>query len=334
MSQKNVARITGLGRFLPEKVLTNQELEQMVDTSHDWIVSRTGIHERRIASANEHASWLGSEAAKIAIENSGIDKNKIEVIICATMTPDYITPSTAVLIQKDLDMPSVAAFDMQAACTGYIYAMQQAKAYVESGIYNNVLVVATEKMSSVIDFKDRNTCVLFGDGACAAIVSNEGSGLKIDSITLGADGEQCNLIIIPGGGSRKPATEETLGNRDHFVKMEGREVYKHAVRRMTASIKTCLEKASLSENDIAWLVPHQANKRIIESIAGNFNIPSEKIYLTLHKYGNTSGSSVGIALAELNKEFPPKEGDNLLLVAFGAGLTWGALTLTQISGNE
>ena len=331
MSGKKVARIIGLGRFLPKKVLSNQELERLVETTHDWIVSRTGIHERRIAAEGEHTSWLGAKAAEEAIRAAGIDKSKIEVIICATMTPDYITPSTAALIQKELGLAGAAAFDMQAACTGFIYALQQAKAFVESGIYHTVLVVASEKMSSVIDYQDRNTCVLFGDGAAAAVVSSAGAGLQIEAITLGADGDQSHLIFIPGGGSRKPASDKTVREREHFVKMEGKEVYKHAVRRMTGAIETCLDQSSLKETDISWLIPHQANRRIIESIAGNFNIPPDKIYMTLHKYGNTSGSSVGIALTELTQESPSRPGDHLLLVAFGAGLTWGALILTQLT---
>ncbi|MCB1113221.1 MAG: ketoacyl-ACP synthase III [Chlamydiia bacterium] len=318
----------GLGRYVPSKILTNLELEEMVDTSHDWIVTRTGIHERRIASMEEASSHLGREAARKAIEKAGIDKSQIDMIICATMTPDYITPSTAALIQQELGLPRCPAFDIQAACTGFIYALSQAKAFIESGLYKNVLIIATEKMSAVIDYEDRNTCVLFGDGAAAAIVSGEGSGFLIPTVQLGADGDQSHLILIPGGGSRMPASEASVKARDHFVKMEGREVFKHAVRRMTAAVQNCLKENGMKEEDIAWLIPHQANKRIIESIASQFNIPDAQIFMTLHKYGNTSGSSVGIALSELEEEVELKSGDNLLLVAFGAGLTWGATILT------
>lgn len=334
MSVNKTARIIGLGKFLPKKVLNNQELESMVETSHDWIVSRTGIHERRIAVEGEHASFLGFKAAEEALQNSGIAKESIQMIICATMTPDYITPSTAALIQKELGIPGVVAFDMQAACTGFLYAIMQAKAFIESGLYDNILVVATEKMSSVVDYKDRNTCVLFGDGAASAVISSKGKGLKIDTVTLGADGDQSQLIYIPGGGSRLPATATSYQEGLHFVKMEGREVFKHAVRRMSAAIKTCLEKAELKEEEISWLVPHQANQRIIDAIASNYHISAEKIYMTLHKYGNTSGSSVAIALTELVAEGKIEKGDHLLLVAFGAGLTWGAALLTQETSHD
>jgi 3-oxoacyl-[acyl-carrier-protein] synthase-3 len=269
----------------------------------------------------------------MALKKAGALPEAIDLIICATMTPDYITPSTAALIQKELALTRAAAFDMQAACTGFIYALAQAKAFIEAGIYKNILVVATEKMSAVIDYEDRNTCVLFGDGAAAAVVSDEGAGFLIPTVTLGADGNESHLILIPGGGSRLPATEETVKNRDHYVKMEGREVYKHAVRRMAAAAQTCLKAANKEEGDIAWLVPHQANKRIIESLANQFHIPEERIFMTLHKYGNTSGSSVGIALSELVEETEIKPDDTLLLVAFGAGLTWGAAILTYTEAS-
>ena len=327
---KRVARIIGLGKFLPKTILTNQQLEKMVATSDEWIVSRTGIKERRLASKEEHTSFLGKEAAKLALEDAKVAPDQIEMIICATMTPDYITPSTAALIQKELHIPpGAAAYDLQAACTGLLYAMMQAKALIEAGMYTHILIIATEKMSTVIDYEDRNTCVLFGDGAAACVMSSTGKGFKIDTISLGADGEQCDLIYIPGGGSRQPATEASVKAKDHFVKMEGREVFKHAVRRMSGSIKACLEKANLKESDIAWLIPHQANKRIIDAIAEQFKIPEERIFMTLHKYGNTSGSSVGIALTELCEEKNIQSGEHLLLVAFGAGLTWGAAILTK-----
>lgn len=330
MSLKKVARIVGLGKYLPKKVLTNQQLEKMVETSDEWIMSRTGIAERRIASEDEHTSFLGCEAAKEALDNSQMGPEQIQMIICATMTPDYITPSTAALIQKELAIPAgAAAFDMQAACSGFIYALMQAKAFIEAGLYDTILVVASEKMSTVIDYEDRNTCVLFGDGAAGAVVSSQGKGFVIDTVALGADGEQSHLIYIPAGGSRLPATENSVKAKEHFVKMEGKEVYKHAVRRMSSAIIECLQKAHLDEKEIAWLIPHQANKRIIDSIASQFHIKSEQIFMTLHKYGNTSGSSVGIALAELIEEQAIEPGSHLLLVAFGAGLTWGALILTK-----
>lgn len=333
-----VAKIIGLGKYLPKRVLTNAQLEKMVATSDEWITSRTGIAERRIATQEEHTSFLGVEAAKEALEKAGVGPEEVQMVICATMTPDYITPSTAALVQKALHIPAgAAAFDLQAACSGFIYALMQAKAFIEAGLYETILLIASEKMSTVIDYEDRNTCVLFGDGATAAVVSAKEKGAKncsfrIDTLTLGADGAQSQLIYIPAGGSRAPATEASVQAKAHFVKMEGKEVFKHAVRRMTAAIQECLFKSGLKEEELAWLIPHQANKRIIDAIATQFNIPEDRVFMTLHKYGNTSGSSVGIALTELCEEREVAPGSHLLLVAFGAGLTWGAAILTKEKG--
>jgi 3-oxoacyl-[acyl-carrier-protein] synthase-3 len=221
-----------------------------------------------------------------------------------------------------------AAVDVQAACTGYIYCMSQAKAYIESGMYKNILIVASEKLSSIVNYKDRNTCVLFGDGASACIMSDKGDGLIVRDVSLGSDGALAEVLILPAGGSRRPASLETVSEGLHYLQMEGKEVFKHAVRRMEAASKTCLERVGLAEDQISWLIPHQANIRIIEALAKRFNVPMEKVFMTIHKYGNTSASSIGIALDELLKGPGVKEGDNLLLFAFGAGLTWGASVLT------
>lgn len=325
------ARITGLGSYLPEKILSNQDLEKMVETSDEWIVSRTGMRERRIARDDEFSSDMGSEAARIALEKAAILPADLDLILVATMTPDYVSPSTAALIQASLKASKAAAVDLQAACTGYLYALSMAKAYVESGMARHVLVVATEKMSSIIDYTDRNTCVLFGDGASAAVVSCQGRGLAIDTISLGADGELAQLVAIPAGGSRAPASHETVDGRQHYFKMNGKEVFKHAVRRMAAAAKNCLEVSHLAIKDVNWIVPHQANIRIIEAIASQLDFPLDKVYRTLHKYGNTSGSSVAIALEELCRVEGLKKGERCLLVAFGGGLTWGAALLTKVS---
>ncbi|HEV3270150.1 MAG TPA: beta-ketoacyl-ACP synthase III [Candidatus Rhabdochlamydia sp.] len=322
------ARIISTGSYLPEKVLSNSDLEKMVDTSDEWIFSRTGMKERRLAAADEPTSEMGFQAAKKAIEKAGIDAEEIELILFATLTPDYPFPSTACLIQARLGAFNAAAVDLQAACTGYIYALSQAKAYVESGMYRSILVVASEKLSSIVNYQDRATCVLFGDGAAACIVAAEGKGLFISDVCLGADGRLAELLIIPAGGSKKPASIETVQTSQHYLQMEGKELFKHAVRRMEMAASRCLERASLKKEQIKWLIPHQANMRIIEAIAKRFDVPMEYVFLTLHKYGNTSASSVGIALDELLKEKDLEEGDNILLVAFGAGLTWGATILT------
>lgn len=323
------ARITALGSYLPEKVLTNRELEQMVETSDEWIVTRTGMRERRIASAEEFTSDMGAEAAKKALEKSGLAPVQIDLILVATTTPDYPFPSTASLIQAKLGLTSAAAFDLQAACTGYLYGLSVAKAFIESGMYRHVLLVASEKLSSVVNYKDRNTCVLFGDGASAAIISCEGKGLLLREICLGCDGEPAEIVRIPAGGSRRPASLETVSQNLHCIEMDGKEVFKHAVRRMESSSKACMEKAGLAESDISWIIPHQANIRIIEAIAKRFNVPMERVYITIGKYGNTSASSVGIALDELLQEKKVASGQHLLLTAFGAGLTWGSIIVTH-----
>ncbi len=303
----------------------------MVETSDEWIVTRTGIHERRLARADEYTSRMGLEAARRALEDANRKPEDIDLIVVATCTPDYLFPSTGALIQRELGAIHAAAFDLQAACTGYLFALSLAKAYVESGAYKNILIVASEKISSIVDYKDRNTCVLFGDGASAAVVSSEGSGLEIRNVCLGTDGNHADLLILPGGGSRLPASEKTVSEGLHYLKMEGREVFKHAVRLMEVAARQCLKELDISEKDISWLIPHQANIRIITAIAKRFEVPLEYVYKTVHKYGNTSASGIAIALTELLAEKPVCEGDNLLLVAFGSGLTWGASLLTKIN---
>ncbi|WP_068468473.1 beta-ketoacyl-ACP synthase III [Candidatus Protochlamydia phocaeensis] len=332
MTSRLIARITGLGSYLPERILANKDLEKMVDTNDEWIVSRTGMRERRLAAPDEFPSDMGAQAAQKALKSAGLQVDQLDMIIVATMSPDYISPSTANLIQAKIGARQAAAMDIQAACSGFLYGLSLAKAYIESKIYRNVLVVASEKMSAFIDYQDRSTCVLFGDGAAAAIIAAEGEGLSIDAICLGADGELANLVLIPAGGSRHPASHETISERLHYFKMTGNEVFKHAVRRMSAAARDCLNQAGLEETDVSWLVPHQANKRIIDAIAKNFNIPEAKVYQTVHKYGNTSASSIAIALDELMQEQEFEEGEHLLLTAFGGGLTWGASILTKVTG--
>ena len=322
------ARITGTGSYLPKKILTNQDLEKIVDTNDEWIVTRTGMKERRIASDEEPNSYMGSEAARSALKEAGIQADQVDLILFATVTPDFVFPSTACLVQRNIKAINAAAFDMQATCSGYIYALSMAKAYIESGQYQNVLVIASEKLSSFTDYSDRSTCVLFGDGAAACVVSAKGKGLLIDNAVLGADGCQSEILKVPAGGSVNPASKETVESKQHFIKMEGREVYKHAVRRMEAASTKSLELAGIQESDISYLIPHQANLRIIEGLAKRFQVSKEKVYITIHKYGNTSASSCGIALNELLHEKNLEAGRRILLVAFGGGLTWGASVLT------
>jgi 3-oxoacyl-[acyl-carrier-protein] synthase-3 len=333
MNRAVKARIIGTGCYLPERVLSNHDLEKMVETSDEWIVTRTGMKERRIARTDEFTSDMGYEAAIRAIEAANVSSGEIDLILVATLTPDYTFPSTACLLQARLKAINAAAIDVQAACTGYIYALSQAKAYIDSGLYKNVLIVAAEKLSSIVNYKDRNTCVLFGDGASACIVSDRGHGLIVRDVCLGADGELAELLILPAGGSRNPASAQTVMDCLHYLQMDGKETYKHAVRRMEMASKQCLDRVGLAESEISWIVPHQANIRIIEGIAKRFGIPMERVYLTIQKYGNTSASSIGIALDELLREKGVGQGENLLLVAFGAGLTWGASILTSSKGD-
>jgi len=324
------AKIIGLGSYLPERVLSNQDLERMVETSDEWIVTRTGMKERRLAACDEFTSDMGYMAAQRAIEDAGIGAEEIDLILFATLTPDYIFPSTACLIQKRLGLINAAAMDIQAACTGYLYILSVAKAYVASGAYKTILCVAAEKLSSIVNYEDRNTCVLFGDGASACIVVGEDvPGYAIENVSLGADGREAELLILPAGGSKRPASLETVQQGLHFLQMEGKEVFKHAVRRMEDAVTQCLSAINLKKEGINWMVPHQANIRIIESLAKRFNVQRERVYLTLHKYGNTSASSVGIALDELAKGGRVKGGEHIILFAFGAGLTWGAAALTK-----
>lgn len=328
------ARIIGMGEYLPKKILSNEDFEKMVDTTDEWIVSRTGIKERRIAAPDEHTSTMGAAAAENAIKAAKISKDQIELILVATMTPDYISTCTGALIQAKLKMKHIAGVDVQAACSGFLYVLSMAKAYIESGMYQTILVVTSEKMSTYVDYKDRSTCILFGDGAAAAVVSSKGEGLAIGAVSLGADGDLAEIVIVPGGGVRHPPTCESIEKGLHTFKMDGKEVFKHAVRRMTSAARECLNKMGISEKEISWIVPHQANLRIMDAIAKGFDIPEDRMYKTVQKYGNTSASSIPIALTELLSEHTLQPNERILLVAFGAGLTWGAAVLTKIMNTE
>jgi 3-oxoacyl-[acyl-carrier-protein] synthase-3 len=321
------AIIIGTDSYLPERVLSNSDLEKLVDTNDEWITTRTGIKERRIAAPHESTSDMGIKAAQKAMAKAKIDPKKIDLVLVATLSPDHTFPSTACIIQSKLKLEA-PAMDIQAACSGFIYGLSLAKAYIQAGLYQNILFIASEKLSSIVDYEDRGTCILFGDGAAACVVSNQGKGLVIRDVVLGADGDQTEILIMPAGGSRLPTSKETVESKLHYIKMEGKEVFKHAVRRMESSSKECLEKAGLKESDISWLVPHQANIRIIEAIAKRFEVPQDRVFITIDKYGNTSASAVGIALDELLNQKTIAPGENLLLTAFGAGLTWGSTVLT------
>lgn len=320
----NKVYIKGVGKYLPDKILTNKDLENMVDTSDKWITTRTGIKQRRIADDKIAVSDMGYEAAKKAISDADLQPEDIDMIIVATITADMFFPSTACLIQKNLGIKSVvAAFDISAACTGFTYAVSIGEKFVKSGQYKNILIVGTEKLSSITDWEDRNTCVLFGDGAGACVLSKSEDGNGILSSYLRADGNYANLLKVPAGGSRMPASHETIDQKLHYLKMEGTELFKVAVRRMKESIKMGLKKAGLSYDDIDVIIPHQANIRILKAVSRAIKVPVEKFFINIQKYGNMSGASTAVALAEAVEEGFIKKGDLVVLVAFGGGLVWG-----------
>ncbi len=318
------AAITGWGSAVPEKVLTNADLEKLVDTSDEWITSRTGIKERHIVSPHESTSTMAVAAARQALECANVSPWQVDLVICCTATPDFLFPSTACLIQHEIGAENAGAFDLEAACSGFIYGISVGSQFIKTGDYKTVLVVAAEALSRFIDWTDRATCVLFGDGAGAVILEASESRNGLLSFVLGAHGVGEDLIKLPAGGARKPATPETIGSGDHYIKMNGQEVYRFAVRIMGDSAVEALEKAGLSNEDISLFIPHQANLRIISSIADRLGLDPEKIFIDIDKYGNTSAASIPIALCEAVEAGRIKAGDNILFVAFGAGLTSAA----------
>ena len=318
------SRIIGLGSYVPEKVLTNYDLEKMVDTSHEWILDRTGISERRIASEEEATSDLAYLASQVAIQDAGIKPEDLDFIIVATVTPDMLFPSSACFVQQKLGVQGIFAFDISAACSGFIYALSVADQYIKSGIYRTGLVVGADAFSKVVDWTDRNTCILFGDGAGAAVLQADSGDSGIISTHLYSDGALWDLLYVPGGGSRNPTSEAMLGNRLQYIKMRGNETFKVAVNTLSEVIKEALKCNGLTPDDIKLFIPHQANLRIIQAISKKLNIPMERFKINLDSYGNTSAASVPIALYETIREGKIEKGDYILLAAFGAGLTWGA----------
>lgn len=315
--------VIGVGKYLPKRVLTNADLEKMVDTSDEWITTRSGIKERRLAAKNEAASDLAVRAGKDALEDAKIRPQDLDLIITATITPDMQFPSTACLVQQGLGAKNAVCFDISAACSGFIYAISIAEQFLARGSYKNALVLGTEILSSITDWQDRNTCVLFGDGAGAAVLSEVRSG-GIISTYLGSDGSLSDLLMVPAGGSRNPSTNKTVDGRLHYLKMRGNELFKVAVNTMSDAARQVLKQADLKPADINLIIPHQANIRIIMAIAKKLGLPKEKFYLNIEKYGNMSSASLAVALCEAVKEGKVKKGDTILLNAFGAGLVWGA----------
>jgi 3-oxoacyl-[acyl-carrier-protein] synthase-3 len=318
------SRITGTGSYLPRRVLTNYELEQMVDTTDEWIRDRTGIRERRIAEKGQAASDIGLIASKEALKAAGLKPRDIDLIIVATVTPDMPLPSTACFLQDKLGAKKAAAFDINAACSGFIYALSVADAYIRAKVYSRILIVGSEVLSRITDWKDRATCVLLGDGAGAAVLEADRSKRGVISVKIHADGSKWDLLYVPAGGSRQPASEETVGTRLHYLKMRGNETFKVAVRTLEKLVVDMLEENGITPDNLSLLVPHQANHRIISATAKRLGIGMERVMLNLDRYGNTSAASIPIALDEAVRTGRIKEGDYILLEAFGGGLTWAS----------
>ena len=309
---------------MPERVLTNAELEKLVDTSDEWIVSRTGIKERRMAADNEFTSDLAAKAAKRAIEQAGIDPLEIDLIILATVTPDMFFPSTACFVQQKIGARRAACFDVSAACSGFLYAIEIAQQFITSSTYNTVLVIGADKLSSIVDWTDRNTCVLFGDGAGAAILRNRAGSHGVVYTYMGSDGALTDVLYMPGGGCRFPPSPETLAQKLNTIKMNGKETYKYAVTALLTAANVALAGAGLTAADLACIIPHQANLRIIEAVASRMNVPIDRFMVNLDRFGNTSAAAVAIALDEANRTERMKIGDFVLLIVFGGGLTWAS----------
>jgi 3-oxoacyl-[acyl-carrier-protein] synthase-3 len=319
--------IMSVGSYVPDRILTNADLEKMVDTTNEWIVTRTGIKERRIAAQHQATSDLATNAARIAMERARISPGEIDLIILATITPDMPFPSTACLVQEKIGAHEAAAFDIQAACSGFIYALEIGQQFIMSRTYDTVLVIGAEKLSSIINWNDRNTCVLFGDGAGAAILRNRPDAHGLLTACMGADGGRAGLLCMPGGGSAFPPTQETVAAGLHFLRMDGKETYKNAVTAMQTAAEEALRRCELDISQIQCIIPHQANRRIIDSLAERLGAKPEQLFVNLEKHGNTSAASVAIALDEAVQTKRIQRGDLVLMIVFGAGLTWGAAVI-------
>lgn len=318
------AAITGVHGYVPDYVLTNAELEQIVDTNDEWITTRTGIKERRILKGEgQGTSVMATEAVRGLLEKTGTSPKDIDLVICATVTPDYMFPSTANLVCSNLGIPSICSFDLLAACSGFIYALTTGAQFIESGRYKKVVVIGADKMSSIIDYEDRTTCVLFGDGAGAVLLEPTTENLGVIDFLLHSDGSGGEYLMMKGGGSVNPASHETVDSKMHYIKQEGPQVFKFAVTNMAEAAAAIMERNHLTGDEVDWLVPHQANKRIIDATAKRMGIGEEKVMLNIQKYGNTTAGTIPLCLFDYMDQL--KKGDDLVLAAFGGGFTWGAM---------
>ncbi len=328
------ASLKSIGSYVPEKVMNNHDFEEIVETSDEWIRQRTGIVERRIAAKDEATSDLGIKAAEIALERAGIDKDEIDAVICATLSPDHFCmPSTACIIAKGLGISNVMAFDISAACSGFVYLLSIAKSFIESGMKKNILIIGAEKISSIVDYTDRGTCILFGDGAGAAVISaSENKNEAIVDVHASSDGNYADLLITPGCGSRYPIRENNIKDKLQYIKMSGNEVFKVAVKTLTKDVLDILKANNVKPEEIDLFVPHQANLRIIEAVRAKLNFPLEKTVFTISKYGNTSAASIPMAINDAYESGRLKHGDLMLLDTFGGGFTWGS-ALVRFGGK-
>ena len=319
------AAITGIQGYVPDYILDNKELEKLVDTNDEWIVSRTGIKERRILKGVKGSSDLGAEAIKGLLKKTNTSAEEIDLIICATVTPDMLFPSTACLIANKIGAGNICAFDISAACSGFLYALTTASKFIESGSYKKVIVVGCDKMSSIIDYTDRTTCVLFGDGAGAALLEPNTKGYGIMDYILKSDGNGAEFLKLKAGGSLYPASHETVDAKEHYIYQDGQPVFKKAVQSMADVSEEIMQKNNLSADDVAWLVPHQANKRIIDATSRRMGVGDDKVMLNIERYGNTTAGTIPLCLWDWEKQL--NKGDNLILAAFGGGFTWGSIYL-------
>jgi len=325
--QGRTCSITSVGSYVPDRIMTNAEMEKIVDTTDEWITSRTGIRQRRLAAESEYTSDMATKAAQRAMDKAGITADQIDLIIVATITPDMLFPSTACLVQNKLGARRAAAFDIEAACSGFIYAMEIGQQFIMSRTYETVLIIGAERLSSIVNWKDRNTCVLFGDGAGAAILQHRPDAHGLLTACMGADGDKAMLLCMPGGGSRIPATSDSVAAGLHHLQMDGKETFKNAVGAMVGAAQEALKRCETDISQIKLVIPHQANQRIIDAVGERLGVEKDQVFVNLDKYGNTSAASVGIALDEAVDQKRIVRGDLVLLVAFGAGLTWAAAVI-------
>jgi 3-oxoacyl-[acyl-carrier-protein] synthase-3 len=318
------ARISGWGSYVPSKILTNTELEALVQTNDEWIRSRTGIVERRIAECDETTSSMAVAASLVALEEAGVSAADLDLVICATTTPDFQVPATASLIQRTLGASKAGAFDLNSACTGFLTGLIVGTQFIQAGTYKKILVIGTETLSRFVDWSDRNTCILFGDGASAVVLEASAERSGVTACSMGSQGDTEGLLTIPAGGSAIPASEDTIEEKMHFIRMSGNELFKIAVRRMQQATEECLAKANLSVSDVSMVIPHQANIRIIDSLQAALGVPREKVFMNIASFGNTGAASVPLALDEYIRQGTVRAGDKLLFVSFGGGISWAA----------